>query len=88
MDVHDTSGANLSREDGKQRPLEPGMVLTIEPGLYIDPAVAQEYQVDPKWWGLGIRIEDNVLVTPTGRENLTRKAPKTVEAIERLMQKG
>lgn len=88
MDVHDTSGNGLSREAGKKRPLEPGMVLTIEPGLYIDPAVAQAHNVDPKWWGIGIRIEDNILVTPTGQENLTHKAPKTVEAIERLMQKG
>lgn len=57
------------------------MVMTIEPGLYIP----MDAEVDKKWRGIGVRIEDNVLVTPTGVENLTVNAPKTVDDIEQLM---
>jgi len=67
MDVHDVGPGG--------RPLAPGMVLTVEPGIYI-PAES-----------LGIRIEDDVLVTPTGREVLSAAAPKTVVELERLMQR-
>ncbi|MNT79958.1 Xaa-Pro aminopeptidase [compost metagenome] len=59
------------------------MVLTIEPGLYLPEG---QEGVDPKYWNIGIRIEDDVLVTPDGHENLTRQVPKSVEEIERLMQ--
>jgi Xaa-Pro aminopeptidase len=58
------------------------MVLTIEPGLYIPKNCLK---VDKKWRGIGIRIEDDVLVTETGYEVLTQAAPKTIAEIEALM---
>ncbi len=78
MDVHDV-GAYF--RGGEPRPLEPGMVLTIEPGIY----VATDAEVDEKWRGIGIRIEDDILVTEAGHENLTSDIPKSIEAIEGLM---
>lgn len=78
MDVHDVG--NYKR-DGAWRCLEPGMVLTVEPGLYI----AADSPVDARWWNIGIRIEDDVVVTRTGCEVLTEAAPKTVAAIEAEM---
>jgi len=78
LDVHDASPLDAQTSD---IPLEPGMVFTIEPGLYF-PAAAQECPEDLV--GLGIRIEDDILVTPTGHEVLTAAAPKTVEEIERI----
>lgn len=80
LDVHDVG---LYRLDGKARPLEAGMVFTIEPGLYIAP---DEQAVDPLWRGIGIRIEDDILVTETGYEVLTSGVPKTIEGIESLMK--
>jgi len=80
MDVHDVGDYKLDKE---WRLLEPGMVLTIEPGLYI-PTDCQT--VDEQWRGIGIRIEDDVLVTAEGHEILTSGAPKTIEEIESLMQ--
>jgi Xaa-Pro aminopeptidase len=80
MDVHDVGDYKLDKE---WRLLEPGMVLTIEPGLYI-PADCQT--VDEQWRGIGIRIEDDVLVTAEGHEVLTCGAPKTIAEIESLMQ--
>jgi Xaa-Pro aminopeptidase len=62
--------------------LEPGMTMTVEPGLYIPPHTRG---VAKKWWGIGIRIEDDVLVTKDGHEVLS-SAPKSVEDIEALMQ--
>jgi Xaa-Pro aminopeptidase len=79
MDVHDV-GAYMA--DGKWRKLEPGMVLTVEPGLYIAPDCET---VDPRWRGIGIRIEDDVLVTEDGCEVLTAALPKSVADIEALM---
>ena len=76
LDVHD-SGAYVV--DGRSRRLEPGMVLTVEPGLYVD---AADDSVDARWRGIGIRIEDDVLVTATGREILSAAVPKTVDEIE------
>ena len=78
MDVHDV-GAYF--DGGEPRPLEPGMVLTIEPGVY----VAEDADVDPKWRGIGIRIEDDILVTERGFENLSESIPKAPEDIERIM---
>jgi Xaa-Pro aminopeptidase len=77
MDVHDVG---FYSEEGAARPLRPGMVLTIEPGLYVaeDAAAPAEYR------GLGIRIEDDIAVTETGYENLTAATPKLVGEIERL----
>jgi len=80
MDVHDVGDYKLDKE---WRLLEPGMVLTIEPGLYI-PADCQS--VDEQWRGIGIRIEDDVLVTAEGHEILTSGVPKTIAEIESLMQ--
>jgi Xaa-Pro aminopeptidase len=58
------------------------MVFTVEPGIYIP---ANTAGVDPKYWNIGVRIEDNVLVTPQGHEVLTSQAPKTIAEIEMLM---
>ncbi|MDD5274813.1 MAG: Xaa-Pro aminopeptidase [Methylovulum sp.] len=80
MDVHDVGNYKINQE---WRELEAGMVLTVEPGLYI-PADCKS--VDEKWRGIGIRIEDDVLVTETGYEVLTHGVPKTVVEIEALMQ--
>jgi Xaa-Pro aminopeptidase len=75
MDVHDVGRYHHA---GQPRPLEPGFVLTIEPGLYI-PVHAN---VDERFRGIGVRIEDDVLVTPSGYENLTQDIPKTVAELE------
>jgi len=79
MDVHDVGDYKVH---GKWRVLEPGMVMTVEPGLYV--AVDDE-SVEPKWRGIGIRIEDDVVVTRAGRHILTDAAPKTIDEIEALM---
>ncbi len=79
MDVHDVGSYKI---EGEWRVFEPGMVLTIEPGLYIP---ANSEGVDPQWWNIGIRIEDDVLVTRTGCEILSAGAPKEVDEIESLM---
>jgi Xaa-Pro aminopeptidase len=78
MDVHDVGDY---RSADRSRILEPGMTLTIEPGLYID----QDADVDPKWRGIGVRIEDDLLVTVDGNEVLTKDVVKTVAEIEALM---
>ncbi len=80
MDVHDVGDYKINEQ---WRLLEPGMVLTIEPGLYVQPDCET---VDPKWRGIGIRIEDDVLVTKQGHEVLTSGVAKTVAEIEALMQ--
>jgi Xaa-Pro aminopeptidase len=76
MDVHDV-GDYFS--GGKSRPLVPGMVATIEPGLYV---AADDEKAPPEMRGVGIRIEDDVLVTPEGGENLTIACPKTAAEVE------
>ncbi len=67
---------------GDAGPLAPGVVLTVEPGVYISPAP----DVDPKWWNIGVRIEDDVLVTEGDPVVLSAGAPRTVEEIEALMK--
>jgi Xaa-Pro aminopeptidase len=62
--------------------LEPGMVMTVEPGIYVSP---DNRKVPARWRGIGIRIEDNVAVTVDGCEVLTAGVPKTAEEIEALM---
>lgn len=79
MDVHDVGDYKI---DGEWRVLEPGMVMTIEPGLYIK---GGDRNVPKKWWNIGVRIEDDVLVTKDGFEVLTKAAPKTVDEIETLV---
>lgn len=77
MDVHDV-GAYF--QNGKPRLLEPGMVLTIEPGIYI----GRDYdKVAPQWRGIGVRIEDDILVTESEPSNLTAQIPKTVADVHR-----
>lgn len=75
MDVHD---AGLYKVKGASQKLAPGMVLTVEPGTYIRPAD----DVPEAFWDVGVRIEDDVLVTATGIENLTQGAPKSVADVE------
>ena len=82
MDVHDVGDYKL---DGEWRLLEPGMALTIEPGLYFP---AGTRGLARKWWNIGVRIEDDVLITRDGHEVLSKDAPKTVKEIEKLMAQG
>jgi len=79
MDVHDVGDYKI---DDTWRELEPGMVTTIEPGIYIAP---DNTKVAKKWRGIGVRIEDDVLVTKTGYRILSKGIPKTVEEIETFM---
>lgn len=81
MDVHDVGAYKV---DGEWRPYEEGMVVTVEPGVYIAP---DDETVDAKWRGIGIRIEDDVVATANGPLVLTAKVVKTVEDIEALMAK-
>ena len=97
MDVHDV-GDYKTGDDW--RAFEPGMVTTIEPGLYIPAGgkivdahwarlgVDLETELDERWWRIGIRIEDDVLVTADGNDILTRAAPKDIDDIEALMREG
>ena len=79
LDVHDAGAYHL---EGQPRPVEPGIVMTVEPGIY----VAEDAEDIPEQYrGIGVRIEDDVLVTPDGYRVLTDKAPKQVEEIEALM---
>lgn len=78
LDVHDVGEYRLQ---GEPRPLEPGMVLTVEPGLYIPP----DEDIAPEFRGIGIRIEDDVAVTTEGHEVLTADVPKRVADIVALM---
>lgn len=82
MDVHDVGDYKVGDE---WRVLEPGMVMTIEPGIYIP---AGSRGVPKRMHNIGIRIEDDVVVTRTGAEVLTSQAPKSVEAIEAVMSGG
>lgn len=74
LDVHDV---------GTYTPLVAGNVITVEPGIYI----AEGSDCDPKWWNIGVRIEDDILITIEGPENLSNCSPRTVKAIESLMEK-
>lgn len=75
LDVHDL---------GTYGPLKPGVVMTVEPGIYI----VEGSPCDSKWWNIGIRIEDDILVTEDEPVNMTGALPRTVEAIEALMKAG
>jgi Xaa-Pro aminopeptidase len=77
LDVHDTGDY---KRDGKWVTLQPGMVVTVEPGLYIRPAD----NVPKHFWDIGVRIEDDILVTAKGNSNLTAGCPKTVRDVEAL----
>ncbi|MFT7559531.1 MAG: Xaa-Pro aminopeptidase [Flavobacteriales bacterium] len=82
LDVHDVGDYKVG---GEWRVLEDGMVMTVEPGIYV--AVDNE-DVDARWRGIGIRIEDDVLITKTGHRILSSSVPKSVEDIEALMAEG
>lgn len=82
MDVHDVGDYKVG---GEWRVLEPGMVMTVEPGIYIAP---DNEAVAKKWRGIGVRIEDDVVVTKAGCRILTNDAPRSVEEIEALMAAG
>ena len=79
LDVHDVGEYKI---DGQWRSLEPGMVTTVEPGLYLSRRIPG---LDPKWFDIGVRIEDDVLVTNTGNEVITSGVPKLISEIEGLM---
>ena len=79
LDVHDVGEY---RVDGRWRQLEPGMVLTIEPGIYV---AADNTKVPKRWRGIGVRIEDDVVVTEQGCDVLTGDVPKRADEIEALM---
>jgi len=64
------------------RTLDPGVVLTVEPGIYIPPGS----NCDKKWWSIGVRIEDDILITPTGHQNLSASSPRTVADIEKMVK--
>lgn len=81
IDVHDVGDYRI---DDTWRQLEPGMVLTIEPGLYI-PNNASTAELAARWRGMGVRIEDDVLITHGGPDVLTGAVPKTVAEVERIM---
>lgn len=78
MDVHDVGDYKIGDE---WRILEPGMVTTVEPGIYITPSET----VDEKWWNIGIRIEDDILIDKKGNKNLTKSAIKEIDEIESCM---
>lgn len=79
LDVHDE--CPYKDEKGKEIPLKEGMVMTIEPGIYID---EEDESAPKKYRGVGIRIEDDILVTKDGFENLSAEIAKSVEEIESL----
>ncbi len=85
LDVHDAGRYFTEQQAKNSRPFAPGMVLTVEPGLYIPP---DDKTAPTKYRGIGIRIEDDVLVTENGNVNLTSKVPKDAGEIEELMNKG
>jgi Xaa-Pro aminopeptidase len=74
LDVHDR---------GSYGPLKAGNVITVEPGIYIP----EGSPCDKKWWNIGVRIEDDVLITETGAENLSKDAPRTAAEVEAMMAK-
>ena len=82
LDVHDVGDYRI---DGESRLLEPGMAFTIEPGLYVR---RDDTSVDAKWRGIGIRTEDDVLITADGHRVLTGKLARSADEIEAFMAKG
>jgi Xaa-Pro aminopeptidase len=78
MDVHDVGDYYA---DKQPRELEPGMVLTVEPGLYI----GKDAAVDDRWRGIGVRIEDDIAVTETGYHNITAAIPKDPAELEKIL---
>lgn len=85
LDVHDAGRYFVDQQAKNSRPFEPGMVLTVEPGIYVPP---DDKDAPAKYRGIGVRIEDDVLVTETGNLNLTASCPKNPEEIEEIMAKS
>jgi len=81
LDVHDMGKYML---EGESRKLEPGQVFTVEPGLYVN----SRADAPERFKGIGVRIEDNILITENGNRNLTSMVPREVDEIEALMQSG
>jgi len=80
---HGTShGLGLDVHDPNPMKLQPGAVFTVEPGIYIPPGS----KCDQKWWNIGVRIEDDILITETGYKNLSAGSPRTVAEIEKMMK--
>jgi Xaa-Pro aminopeptidase len=75
LDVHDAGTGDL---------LEPDVVITVEPGIYI----REGSPCDAKWWKIGCRVEDDILITETGNENLSKSSPRTIHEIEALMKEN
>ena len=75
LDVHDVGD--------RQEPLQPGCVVTVEPGIYISP----NSDLPEEYWNIGIRIEDDVLITEDGCQVLSQALPKTIDKIEEIMKK-
>jgi Xaa-Pro aminopeptidase len=82
LDVHDVGDYQSNDKREQCRVFEQGMVMTIEPGIYIP---RDDFSVDKKWRGIAVRIEDNIAVTDQGHENLTINAPKSITEIEQVM---
>jgi len=78
--VHDV-GVKLINDEFRE--FKSGMVTTVEPGIYI----RRDDKIDPKYWGIGVRIEDDVLVTASGNHVLSKKAVKDIDEIEQLMSR-
>jgi len=78
--VHDV-GSKLVNEEFRE--FKSGMVTTVEPGIYI----RRDDKIDPKYWDIGVRIEDDVLVTASGNHVLSKKAVKDIDEIEQLMSR-
>jgi Xaa-Pro aminopeptidase len=85
LDVHDVGDYHINTDREQLRAFKEGMVMTIEPGIYIP---LGDLSVDKKWRGIGVRIEDNIAVTATGFENFSVNSPQTIEDIEALMSKA
>lgn len=90
LDVHDAGSYEIAdatdrwtRYSSSMAKLKPGMVLTVEPGIYIP---EKSEGVDPKWWNIGVRIEDDVLVTEKGPECLSCAAPREIADVEKAMK--
>jgi Xaa-Pro aminopeptidase len=91
LNVHDAGSyaypmgaGRLERYGAAQTKLEPGMILTVEPGIYI----TERATADPRWWNIGVRVEDDVLVTPSGMECLSCSAPREREEVEKAVREG
>ncbi|QYO67431.1 Xaa-Pro aminopeptidase [Leptolyngbya sp. 7M] len=85
LDVHDAGRYYVDQQAKHSKPYAPGMVLTVEPGIYVSP---DDKAAPAKYRGIGIRIEDDVLVTEDGNRNLTAKVTKEADEIEAIMQKA